>query len=32
MDVEFKYDDEGSPDGSVTLWVKQARPHPGRGE
>ena len=32
MDVEFKYDDEGSPDGSVTLWVKQARPHPGRGD
>ncbi|HEX6272879.1 MAG TPA: PEP/pyruvate-binding domain-containing protein [Polyangiaceae bacterium] len=32
MDVEFKYDDEGSPDGSVSLWIKQARPHPGRGE
>ncbi|HVR19967.1 MAG TPA: PEP/pyruvate-binding domain-containing protein, partial [Polyangiaceae bacterium] len=32
MDVEFKYDDEGSPDGSVSLWVKQARPHPGRGD
>jgi hypothetical protein len=32
MDVEFKYDDEGSPDGSVSLWIKQARPHPGRGD
>lgn len=27
MDVEFKFD--GNP---ATLWVKQARPHPGRGQ
>ncbi|MET0342480.1 MAG: PEP/pyruvate-binding domain-containing protein [Polyangiales bacterium] len=31
MDVEFKFDDEGSADGSVQLFIKQARPHPGRG-
>jgi hypothetical protein len=30
MDVEFKYEDEGSPDGKAHLLVKQARPHPGR--
>jgi len=32
MDVEFKYDDEGTSDGKVHLWVKQARPYPGRGQ
>jgi pyruvate, water dikinase len=31
MDVEFKYDDEGTEDGIPHLWVKQARPYPGRG-
>ena len=31
MDVEFKYDDEGTEDGVAHLWVKQARPYPGRG-
>lgn len=31
MDVEFKFDDMGSEDGSVRLFVKQARPYPGRG-
>lgn len=28
LDVEFKFDDEGTPDGAPTLWVKQARPYP----
>jgi hypothetical protein len=32
MDVEFKFDDEGTSDGQVHLWVKQARPYPGRGQ
>ncbi|MFZ5893757.1 MAG: PEP/pyruvate-binding domain-containing protein [Myxococcota bacterium] len=32
MDVEFKFDDEGTADGKVHLWVKQARPYPGRGQ
>jgi hypothetical protein len=31
MDVEFKFDDEGSSDGKAKLFVKQARPYPGRG-
>ncbi len=31
MDVEFKFDDDGTG-GVPTLWVKQARPHPGRGQ
>jgi len=30
MDVEFKFDDEATP-GSPTLYIKQARPYPGRG-
>lgn len=30
MDVEFKFDDEGSTTGPK-LYIKQARPHPGRG-
>ena len=28
MDVEFKFDDQGTG-GEPTLWLKQARPHPG---
>lgn len=33
MDVEFKFDDEGLPAGSTpSLYVKQARPYPGRGQ
>lgn len=32
MDVEFKFDDEGTSDGQPHLWVKQARPYPGRGQ
>ena len=33
MDVEFKFDDEGMPAGSTPqLYVKQARPYPGRGQ
>ncbi|WP_437646320.1 PEP/pyruvate-binding domain-containing protein [Sorangium sp. So ce362] len=31
MDVEFKFDDDASPDEPPTLYVKQARPYPGRG-
>ncbi len=31
MDVEFKFDDL-VPGGDVELQVKQARPHPGRGQ
>lgn len=31
MDVEFKFDDDETP-GSPTLFVKQARPYPGRGK
>ena len=31
MDVEFKVDDLDSA-GPPTLWIKQARPHPGFGE
>ena len=30
MDVEFKLD--GEPGEEPTLWIKQARPHPGWGE
>lgn len=32
MDVEFKYDAEDFPNEPPRLWVKQARPHPGRGQ
>jgi hypothetical protein len=32
MDIEFKFDDDLSPDGAPLLSVKQARPHPGRGQ
>ncbi|MBL4632599.1 MAG: hypothetical protein JKY56_01930 [Kofleriaceae bacterium] len=31
MDVEFKFDDL-TPGGEIELQVKQARPHPGRGQ
>lgn len=31
MDVEFKFDDMDQPDGKPHLYVKQARPYPGRG-
>jgi hypothetical protein len=31
MDVEFKFDDEADPAAGPTLFVKQARPYPGRG-
>lgn len=31
MDVEFKFDDDATP-GNATLFVKQARPYPGRGQ
>jgi phosphoenolpyruvate synthase/pyruvate phosphate dikinase len=32
MDVEFKFDDRDSPGDVPKLYVKQARPYPGRGE
>jgi hypothetical protein len=31
MDVEFKFDDMDQTDGKPHLFVKQARPYPGRG-
>jgi pyruvate,water dikinase len=31
MDVEFKFDDEENPGATPTLFIKQARPYPGRG-
>jgi hypothetical protein len=31
MDIEFKFDDEEVSGQQPTLFVKQARPHPGRG-
>jgi len=31
MDVEFKFDDMDQTDGQPHLFVKQARPYPGRG-
>ena len=31
MDVEFKFDDEADPAAGPTLYIKQARPYPGRG-
>ncbi|MBL8915324.1 MAG: hypothetical protein JNM17_31765 [Archangium sp.] len=31
MDVEFKFDDDATP-ASPTLYIKQARPYPGRGQ
>ncbi|MFY0540998.1 PEP/pyruvate-binding domain-containing protein [Nannocystis pusilla] len=32
MDVEFKFDDVADPSQPPTLYVKQARPYPGRGD
>jgi len=31
MDCEFKFDDEATPGQPASLYVKQARPYPGRG-
>ncbi len=31
MDIEFKFDDEAAPGQAPTLYIKQARPYPGRG-
>lgn len=31
MDIEFKFDDEADPTKDPTLYIKQARPYPGRG-
>ncbi|KYF72695.1 hypothetical protein BE11_26800 [Sorangium cellulosum] len=31
MDVEFKFDDDANPGEPATLYIKQARPYPGRG-
>ncbi|XXT18265.1 PEP/pyruvate-binding domain-containing protein [Sorangium sp. So ce429] len=30
MDIEFKFDDDASPGEPPTLYIKQARPYPGR--
>lgn len=32
MDVEFKFDDVADPSQPPALYVKQARPYPGRGD
>jgi hypothetical protein len=32
MDVEFKFDNDAAPDKPAALYVKQARPYPGRGD
>lgn len=32
MDCEFKFDDEANPGKPATLYIKQARPYPGRGQ
>jgi hypothetical protein len=32
MDVEFKFDDDDDPTQPPTLFIKQARPYPGRGQ
>jgi hypothetical protein len=32
MDVELKFDDEAAPGQPATLYIKQARPYPGRGQ
>jgi hypothetical protein len=32
MDIEFKFDDEADPGQPPTLYIKQARPYPGRGD
>lgn len=31
MDIEFKFDDKADPSQPPTLYIKQARPYPGRG-
>ncbi|MFO0760206.1 MAG: hypothetical protein U0359_27240, partial [Byssovorax sp.] len=31
MDVELKFDDEADPGKPAALYIKQARPYPGRG-
>jgi len=31
MDIEFKFDDEENPGEAPELFIKQARPYPGRG-
>ncbi len=31
MDIEFKFDDEAMPGQPAALYIKQARPYPGRG-
>jgi hypothetical protein len=31
MDVEFKFDNDEEPTKPPKLYVKQARPYPGRG-
>jgi hypothetical protein len=31
MDCEFKFDDDANPGQPATLYIKQARPYPGRG-
>lgn len=32
MDIEFKFDDEADPTQPPALYIKQARPYPGRGD
>jgi hypothetical protein len=32
MDVEFKFDNDAAPTEPPRLYIKQARPYPGRGE
>jgi len=32
MDIELKFDDEAAPGQPATLYIKQARPYPGRGQ
>lgn len=32
MDVEFKFDDDANPGETPALYIKQARPYPGRGQ
>lgn len=32
MDVEFKYDNDDAPELPASLYIKQARPYPGRGQ
>jgi len=32
MDIEFKFDDDENPGEPPALYIKQARPYPGRGD